>query len=239
MMRLKSALVVVNPTKPCAKLLASEVRRFLAANNIRVVKRAAGASMLITIGGDGTLLYNKSKFQLPIFAIGSERSSICQSTAKNWKVKLQRILARGFTTEKRMMLECKVDGRKVEDALNDVVIRSRNHRVITLKLNVGARHFSFCADGVLFSTPTGSTAYCYSCGGSELPRHARRYEVVAVAPYRRAFKPQVIQDSTACSVVVKTSNADLVFDGQFVRRVKAGSKIGIRKSRENVMLIRA
>ncbi len=239
MKRLRRALVIFNPKKPHAKELATEVSAFLRANGAEVVKHAEIADALIIVSGDGTLLYHKSKYRLPIFAIGSETSFICQATSKNWGGKLLRIIRDGFRTEKRMMLACEVNGKVVENALNEVVIRSRDHRVIDLEVSVGGKRFSFYADGILFSTPTGASAYCYSCGGSELPKHARRYEVVAIAPYRRLFKPMIVRDSAVSSATTKSSTADLVFDGQFIHRVKPGSKIRVYKSRQTVELIRA
>lgn len=239
MKRLKRALVIFNPKKPHAKGLAAEVRAFLRANGAEVVEDARAADAVIIVSGDGTLLYHKARYRLPIFAIGSKTSFICQATSENWEGKLLRIILDGFSTEQRMMLACEVNGKVVENALNEVVIRSRDHRVISIHVEAGGRRFDFYADGVLFSTPTGSSAYCYSCGGRELPKHSRKYEVVAIAPYRRLFKPMVVADTAVSSASTASPNADLVFDGQFIHRVKPGSKIRVYRSRQAVELVRA
>jgi len=238
MRQLKSAILIYNPTKPHAKALAGEVRRFLTTHGARVVREEKSADALITVSGDGTLLYHKSRYNLPIFAIGNENSAICQAKADNWKRMLSRILQRGFTTERRGMLSCEAGGKVVEDALNEVVIRSRDHRVIDILLGVNGKKFKFLADGVLFSTPTGSTAYCYSCGGRKLPVHARKYEAVAIAPYRRAFRPMVLKDSAICAASTQSRAADLVFDGQFIHRMSPGSRIRVFKSRRAIHLIK-
>lgn len=238
-MKLNAAKIVWNPKKPKAKIIAREVGRFLSARGIRVVAQPSKADLLIIVGGDGTLLYNKGFFRLPIFAIGSRRSFICQATAENWKKKLGRIINKGFTVEKRMMLACEVSGKVLENALNEVVIRSRNHRVIDMHLQIGRRRADFLADGVLFSTPTGSSAYCYSCGGKELPKNAGKYAVVAIAPYRRAFKPTVVSDSAECSAYTESNSADLVFDGQFIHKIRPRAKVRIRKSKRFTELVRA
>jgi len=234
----RRVLIVPNPRKPDAKRLAVEVRRLVERAGISVAGGAAGADLLIIVGGDGTLLYNKGMYSLPIFAIGSKRSFICQATRENWRAKLGKVL-RGFTVERRMMLACIVRGKAVEHALNEVVIRSRDHRVIDIHVRIGGRQSEFYADGILFSTPTGSSAYCYSCGGRELPRHARRYEIVAIAPYRRRFKPVVVPDSAACAAWTMSRSADLVFDGQFIHHMAPGTRMAIRRSKRTVELVRA
>jgi NAD+ kinase len=127
----------------------------------------------------------------------------------------------------------------MEDALNEIVVHSRNHRVVDIELLVGRRRFAFYADGVMFSTPTGSSAYCYSCGGRELPKHARKYEIVAIAPYRRAFTYAIVPDSVTASAVVKSNNADLISDGQFIHHLKAGSIIKVWKSSRAIELVKA
>lgn len=236
---MKVAKIVWNPKKPQAKIIAKEVARFLSANGVRVADSPSVADLLIIVGGDGTLLYNKGHYNLPIFAIGSRRSFICQATAENWKEKLRKVLRKGFTVERRMMLACEAGGKVLENALNEVVVRSRNHRVIDVHLQFGKRRADFYADGVLFSTPTGSSAYCYSCGGKELPKHARKYAIVAIAPYRRAFKPAIAPDSVACNVWTGSRSADLVFDGQFIHKIRPRARIRIRKSTRFTELVRA
>lgn len=224
-MKFKTATVVANPKKEVAEELKLEVAEFLRKKGIEVVR---SGEILITIGGDGTMLYSKDKFNQPIFGIGSDRSMICQAKFKNWRKKLGDLL-KSYRIDYRMMLVCGIGGRKYKKALNEVVIRSRDHRVIELTLLVGNKKYTFKADGVIFSTPTGSTSYAYSSGGPELNKKARKYVVVAIAPYRRAFKPLVVSDKTKCIACLRDGNADLVTDGQFIHPVEVGEKIRIEK----------
>jgi len=238
MRKASKIFVVFNPKKPNARELAQEVRGLINSSSASVVDNPKNADLLVIIGGDGTLLYNKLKYNLPIFAIGSEKSFICQSHAGNWREKLARILSNGYKVEKRMMLSCSVDDVYIEDALNEVAIHTRNHRVIDIELLIGEKKFAFYADGVIFSTPTGSTAYCYSSGGSELSKHARKYEIVAIAPYRRAFTHVSVPDSMVAAAIVKSDNADLVFDGQYIHHVKSGSVVKVWKSSRYLELVK-
>ncbi|MEM3555504.1 MAG: NAD(+)/NADH kinase [Candidatus Micrarchaeia archaeon] len=232
-MKVMSAFVVANPEKEWAVKLKREVEAFLIQRGVRVEE----GQVLITIGGDGTLLYNKNKYNKPVFGIGNERSFICQSNYKNWREILERLLKRN-KIERRSMLECRSAGKRYENALNEVCIRSRDHRLVELILFFNGKKATFRADGVLFSTPTGSTAYAYSCGAPELPPNAKKYEVVPIAPYRRSFKPVVLPNSAKCTVVVKKGNADLVIDGQFIHHIKTNSKIAVEVSRKHFSLLK-
>lgn len=238
-MRLASARIICNPKKPQAKALARKVTEFLAGKGVRIEGRGPAPSILITIGGDGTLLYNKFASTAPIFAIGTSKSFICQSKGKDWKQMLSAIARSGFRVEKRAMLECVVSGKAAGDALNDIALKSGNHRVIHVGIACGKMKARFYADGVLFSTPTGSSAYCYSCGGKQLPPLSKKYEITGIAPHRRAFKPLVVPGSSQCLAWTESSGAVLVLDGQRILRAPPGEKIRIRKSRKHILLVRA
>lgn len=232
-MKIRSASIAANPKKGWAVRLENEVERFLIERGVEVRR---GGDMLITIGGDGTLLYNKICGK-PVFGIGNERSFICQSNLKNWRSILSKALRRN-RVERRSMLQCRSGGRRYEDALNEVCIRSRDHRLIELLLFLNNKKTIFRADGVLLSTPTGSTAYAYSCGAPELRPTARKYEVVPIAPYRRQFKPTVVPDSTTCEVELLKGNADLVIDGQFIHHIKLNSRIRVELSKNRFLLLK-
>jgi len=232
-MKIRSAFVVPNPRKQRAVKLKSEVERFLRQHGIKV---KYGGDVLITIGGDGTMLYNKGRYSQPIFGIGSDRSVICQSTFKNWRGIVSKVLRRN-RIEWRSMLQCRISGKTYEDALNELCVLSRNHRVIKISLSFLGKKKVFRADGVLFSTPTGSTAYAYSAGARKLPPHIRKYEIVPVNSYMREFKPVVVPDSTECEVKALEGNADLVVDGQFIHHLRLNSTVKVRKSPRKLGLI--
>ncbi len=210
----KSAVVIANPKKREAEKLLEEVKKFLTKKGVEVTEQ--DADIFIAIGGDGTILYNKGHFDKPIFGIGSKSSFLCQANEQDWREKLSVILG-GFRIQERLMLSSELEGKRLPDALNEVCVRNKEHRILVMKLGVDGKEYSFRADGVLFSTPTGSTAYSYSCGGSEMEVKERRYQIVAIAPYRREFAPAIVPESAECSLVVQSEcDADVVIDGQYV-----------------------
>jgi len=220
-MKLLSATIATNPKKRISKVIAKQVEKFLKKHKVKIIPAktpfSSAGHILITVGGDGTILYNKNRYSLPIFAIGSKSSFICQAIGSTWKWKLLPIIKNGYTIEKRTMLSAKLNGKMLPDALNEFVIRSREHRVIRLHLQYGKKSSSFRADGLIFSTGTGSHAYAYSAGGREMPNLSRSYQVVPICPYRREFSHVMLSPSVHCKLKIEPScRADAVSDGQFL-----------------------
>ncbi len=227
-----------NPLKAHAQKLREEMSIYLRARGVRVTSPGQ-AQVLITIGGDGTILFNKNRYKRPVWAIGSDTSFVCQSNKKRWKKELEPLLLHGFGTEKRLMLFSKLNGRKLPDALNEVVVRSQYHRVLELELSIGRRRMKFMADGLIFSTPTGSSAYAYSAGGREMKPTARRWQIVPIAPYRRLFKPVSLGVHEVCRVkVVGDVKADAVVDGQMHKPIRGGSELLVRVSSRDFEFVR-
>jgi NAD+ kinase len=237
MAMVESATVLFNPKKREGAGMKREVEKFLLQHGVKLREKG---EMVIAIGGDGTILYNKRYYDRPIFGIGGELSFLCQATMKNWRGRLGRVL-KGYRTDKRMMLASELDGKRLPDALNEVCIRRRMHRVLRMKLAVAGRRYALGADGVIFSTPTGSTAYAYSCGGKELQPHARRYGIAAIAPLRRGFKPLVVGENMVSRLLVEEGgeNTDVIIDGQLVFPMKKRSRVKVYKSGEIVRFVRA
>jgi len=236
-LKFDSAVVVANPYKKNTSKTKREVEKFLRGHGVKISKKG---KVLITIGGDGTLLYNKDIYDKPIFGIGGRDSFICQAKFWNWRKKLAKLLE-GFEFEERSMLSCSVKGKKFENALNEVCLRSISYRLLELELVAGEKKHEFGADGMIFSTPTGSTAYAYSCGGVELPVHAKKYEAVAIAPYRRKFSHILIPENTKSILKVKgTDKPQLIIDGQrkHVHYLPKQCVLTVSKSSRKVRLVK-
>jgi len=219
-MKVTRAIVFANRKKPQAASLRREVEKFLLARGVALSQKKP--QLVITIGGDGTVLYHKRHYGVPYFAIGSNTSFICQATFASWRAKLPRALA-SLKSEKRLMLSCSIGGKTMPPSLNEIGIRNPEPRVLSLHLEVGghaprSRHFAFRADGLLFCTPTGSPAYCYSCGGKQMKKDGARYQAVAIAPFRRAFSPLILAKSARCTLRLSgPERAQFFIDGHLFR----------------------
>lgn len=227
-MLVKRAAVFANRKKPQTAALRREVENFLLAHGVSLTARTP--QLVITIGGDGTVLYHKRHYGVPYFAIGSNTSFICQATFANWRKKLARALS-NLCTEKRLMLSCSIDGKRMPFSLNEIGIRNPEPRVLSLHLASGKKHYAFRADGLLFCTATGSPAYCYSCGGKQMSRRATCYQAVAISPFRRTFAPLVLSRGARCTLRLSgPERAQFFIDGHLFRSFAAKNTLRVQAS---------
>ncbi len=224
------AKIVYNKTKKWAAKSAKEVQSFLRTKKVKTVNK--GADFTIVIGGDGTMLYHKKKLEGAVLGIGSKKSYVCQCRKENWKGKLSRFLKKP-RYEERITLSVSVGGRKKDSAVNDVALLSPDHGMLPVKVTVDGNSCKMEGDGILVATPTGSTAYCYSCGGAMMEGALDALQIVSVASHRRMFDPLVVLGSRRITLVSGTP-AHLVVDGQRTMKLKAGAKVLLQANRERM-----
>jgi len=236
MANISRAFVVANRRKPTAVRIKKEVERFLLAKGIAL--SASSPQLIITVGGDGTVLFSKKHYGIPYFAIGSRTSFICQATFADWKRKLPRVL-HTLRTEKRLLLGCSINSRRLPLALNEIGIRNPEPRILSIHIAAGKKHYAFRADGIIFSTPTGSPAYCYSCGGKQMRRTDSSYQAVAISPFRRIFKPLIIPSSRACTLRISgPERAQLFIDGQVFGIFTEKNTLRIKGSKKKFLFVK-
>ncbi len=237
MAMVRRAFVIANEKKPAARAIKKEAWKFLSAQGVRIT--ASSPQLVITVGGDGTVLFSKKYYGTPFFAIGSSTSFICQAKFSDWRAKLLPAL-RNLRTERRLLLSAAINGQALPLALNEVGVRNPEPRVISLHLAAGKRHAAFRADGILFSTPTGSPAYCYSCGGKQMEKTAGNYQAVAIAPFRRLFPPSVFPSGTACTLRISGHEKPEIFvDGQVVGALREKDTLVVRESKTKFLFAKA
>ena len=235
-MRMRSALVVANPKKPRALKLERQVEDFLLERGVKLKKNA---DALVTIGGDGTILYNKQFFKQPVFGIGGVHSGICQAKESDWREKLGKAVER-FEVEELAMLSCVLNGKKLEDALNEYAVKTAGKRILEFELTVLGKTVSFKADGLIASTPTGSTGYSYSCGGEVVSKKAREYLLTPIAPCRREFQGMILSDRISSELrVFSECPAHVVVDGQFEHSLNERTNmLSFKKSRRKLKFVK-
>lgn len=234
-MRIK---VIANPKKDWAKSLSREISAYLSKGGKHTIVKQ-GADATICIGGDGTILYanHKDRLEGAILGIGSDKSYICQIHRNEWQNSLVRILE-SRSMIRIMTLEGEVGGRSYR-AINDLVVHATKYRVVELELGIGMegagsiQKSSFEGDGVIFSSSVGSTGYAYSAGGSRHSPVERSIVVVPICPYKRTFAPKTVDENTGSSLTVGRDCAFIV-DGVFVRNLKAGEKLSVKKGKDMI-----
>ncbi len=219
------AKILHNKTKDWAAKAAKEVSTFLKSAKVQEVSK--GADFTIVIGGDGTILYYKNELEGAIFGIGSGLSHICQSHADTWRPRLESFL-RNPRAEERTLLSVSMGGKEIAFAINDAAFLSRDHNMLHVSMAIEGSTTSFPGDGLIVSTPTGSTAYAYSAGGPTLDESLDAIELVPLAPFKRSFSPLVI--SAQREIQVSTEEpCHLLIDGQQLFQLKETTAVTIRK----------
>jgi len=224
------AKILYNRKKDWAVKTAKEVSAFLKSAKVQEVPK--GADLTIVIGGDGTILYNKNELEGAIFGIGSDLSHICQSHADTWKPRLQSFL-KNPRAEERILLSVSLDGKEIAFAINDAAFLSRDHNMLHLSIGIGGDERTFPGDGIIISTPTGSTAYAYSAGGVAMDESLEAFELVPLAPFKRAFDPLVISAQREIRVITEEP-CHLLIDGQQLFQLKEKTPVTIRKHKRKL-----
>lgn len=229
------AKLLHNKTKDWAVKTAKEVSSFLKSAKVQEVEK--GADFTIVIGGDGTILYHKSALEGAIFGIGSSRSHVCQSREENWKARLQSFL-QNPRAEERILLSVSMGGSEIAFAINDAAFLSRDHNMLNVSIDISGSSCSFPGDGLIVSTPTGSTAYAYSAGGAAMDESLEAIQLVPLAPYKRSFDPLVLSAQREIKISAEEP-CHLLIDGQQLVQLKERTPVTIRKHKRKIAFAEA
>ena len=207
------------------------------------------ADVIITIGGDGTIIrYAKAaaKYNKPVLGINAGRMGYLANLEQNELELISKLKGGNYFTERRMMLSVNVveNGQTVGEytALNDAVITSGFiSRIIDFSANVAGDSISYRADGIIISTPTGSTAYSMSAGGPIIDPLMQSMCITPICSHSLAAKPILMSANSTIKLKAfskKRTEIFLTVDGRKVCSVKPYTEIYIKKSPEFVQLIR-
>lgn len=207
------------------------------------------ADVIITIGGDGTIIrFAKRAAQdhKPVLGINAGRMGYLANLEQNELSLIKKLKSKDYFTERRMMLSVNVmeNGKSLGEytALNDVVITSGYiSRIIDVSASVLGDSISYRADGLIVSTPTGSTAYSMSAGGPIIDPLMQSMCITPICSHSLAAKPILMGANATIRLKAfskKRTDIYLTIDGRKVCSVKPHTEIFIKKSENFVQLIR-
>ena len=261
--------IVVKPNKPEAISLAKELIGWLGQRNIRVYLDASIAStvnhslscpreeisqwvdLLIVLGGDGTLLSAVRYLQgekVPILGVNlGGLGFLTEITLEELYPVLERTLEGKIETEKRMKLSATVirQGKKEGEytILNDVVIsKSVLARIIHLRNSVNGIYVTtYRGDGVIISTPTGSTAYSLAAGGPIVYPSMDSVLITPICPHTLTNRPLLIPERATVEFTLETEESDvrLTLDGQVGYALLPFDRVVITKAKNHVFFIKS
>lgn len=207
------------------------------------------ADVIITVGGDGTIMRYAKRAALdnkPVLSINAGRMGYLADIEQNELSLISKLISGYYRIENRMMLDVAVyeNGNLVGNysALNDAVITSGFiSRIIDISVAVENDAINYRADGLIVSTPTGSTAYSMSAGGPIIDPATENICITPICSHSLSAKPILMSANTTLllkSFSKKRAEIYLTVDGRKVANVKPFSEIRITKSQNTVKLIR-
>ena len=209
-----------------------------------------GADLMVTFGGDGTILHLAKLAalnKLPVLGINMGGLGFIAELEAGELDTLRKLKDWDFETESRMMLDVSVirDGKQIYTnlGLNDAVIREGPiSHVIHLKISSDGRHLADIAgDGVIISTPTGSTAYSLSAGGPVVEPVAQTMVVCPICTHNMRFSSYVLSPEHVLTVELERNGRKPVYlfvDESRAFPLKADDQVLVRRSKYAMKLVR-
>ena len=206
--------------------------------------------IIIVLGGDGTLLNiarQSAPYNVPLFGVNlGYLGFLTEVEANNLYPALEDLISGEYEIEKRMMLVATVekDGMELEKsiALNDVgITKGPFSRIISLGIYINDSFVDlYSADGVIISSPTGSTAYSLSAGGPIVSPDLEVLIITPICPHVLHSRPIVISNNDIVKIEVCLNNTEvmLTLDGQQGYKVKSGDIVTVRQSKYYTNLIK-
>jgi NAD+ kinase len=198
--------------------------------------RRKGAEFIISIGGDGTVLRGIQKMDDPLPVLGINMGTIgflVDVAPENALEVIDNVLS-GFEVEERSRLSIKINEEKLPPAANEVVIITASPaKMLSYKIFVDkSRLEELRADGVVFATSMGSTAYAMSAGGPIVDPHVDGTVIVPLAPFKLSSRPWVVPAKSEIRVelTLPKKEAVIVIDGQYSRKISESDTILITKA---------
>jgi len=204
------------------------------------------ADLVIVMGGDGTMLSVARALQessIPLVGVNRGHFGfLTDLRAEEMLLSIDAILAGNYQSESRMMLSASVtrNGKVIlhDRAFNDIVLKS-GLRLIELDVRIDDKFVhQQRADGLIVSTPTGTTAYSLSAGGPILHPSLEAIALVPICPHTLSNRPLALSSASSIEVtVVQMDEAQISFDGQAHLALALGDSIQIARAKENVTLL--
>lgn len=223
--------MTANINVPDAKRLAEQVRDLLQGNELMMENHIASVlgeqgmpiedmkvDFMVTIGGDGTILRALMKNDAPIFGINAGDLGFLTEVQEDLVEEgIERILRGEYTIEERSKLRTDFQGERMKDATNEVVVHTahiaklRHFRVLVDdELAIDVR-----ADGIIVSTPTGSTCYSMSVGAPILDPRLKALVISPMAPFKFGGRPTVVPATSDIHIeIMRPKPCVIVVDGQ-------------------------
>lgn len=204
---------------------------------------AYDTKFIISYGGDGTLLHSIEKFReydIPILGVNSGRLGFLASVPReDAEAALQSLIRGDYTLEQRSLMAVESAGLTTY-VFNEFTLQKSSFSMINVKLLINGEYVAnYMSDGLIVSSPSGSTAYSMSVGGAIIAPDCNCYIINPIAPHNLNMRPIIISDTSVLELSAE-SRDDIVLatmDNRW-QNVPCGQKFIVRKSSYNVRFIK-
>ncbi|OGF44231.1 MAG: hypothetical protein A2452_05490 [Candidatus Firestonebacteria bacterium RIFOXYC2_FULL_39_67] len=261
---MQTVFLKINAGRPGIKKVTLALVRWLESKGLKVVLDSSAAKIIgrktinidlslidlfIALGGDGTLLAlvrEARPTNAPFIGINAGMLGfLTEIKLKDMKPALNKVLKGDYEIDERISLETEVEGLngKIKSmySLNDTVISALKGRLITMDVHVNEEYLnSYRADGIIISTPTGSTAYSLSAGGPIVSPKLNGIIITPICPHMLSNRPIIVPDDSVLKIFVKAKGGNAVkvtADGQMECLIAEETPIIIRKTGVPVKLV--
>lgn len=202
----------------------------------------SGADVAVVVGGDGTILRTIQQLdhQVPVLGVNWGGVGFLADLEPEEALAFVRTLPEGFSVEERMRIAIYKDGTCLGNALNEaMIVTARPAKMLRIAIKIdGIVAEEFRADGLLISTPTGSTAYAMSAGGPIVDPVVQGFLLVPLAPYMLSSRPHLISSNRRLEVRLESSKkANLAIDGQQTFELEQSSTLEVRRSEKPALFV--
>ena len=207
----------------------------------------ARCDMLISLGGDGTILRlarQVAEKGTPLLGVNlGKLGFLAEVSVEDLDACLTEVLKGDYFVVERMMLQATIHkNSKTYNALNDIVVdKFGSSRVLNFETHVNGEYLAtFTADGIILSTPTGSTAYAMANGGPIVTPHNRAITISPICPHSLTARPVIVPDDSVIRIKVVSSEnkVHVTADGQDEVLVRPPTEIRIKRSPFSARLVK-
>ncbi len=260
---IKKIGVVLRPSTPELKDSYKKLKKIFKSHDIEVFLEKNSAQMigesgeefetickscdcLVSFGGDGTLISTVRKsfdFDIPILGVhAGNLGFLADLSLDELDDFVQKIIKHRYRVDERAVLEATViknDKEVKYYAFNDIVLtRTRVSNMIHIETLIDSRSFNtYYGDGVIVSTPTGSTAYNLSAGGPVLFPMSNVFALTPICPHSLTQRPIVLPGKFAIEMRTSEERALIIIDGQDMHELELGESVHIKLAAKTVKLI--
>lgn len=200
--------------------------------------KESDVNFLISLGGDGTILrviHKHPHLIAPIIGINlGGLGFMAEVPIEHIHRSLDEILEQRFSIDERIVMEGRIPGNLTCFAVNELVVhRARNLCLVDLQINVGGTYLNtFSADGLIISTPNGSTAYSLAAGGPILTPDLKALVITPICPHTITNRPIVISSSNEIEVTYLShyEPIEIAYDGFPLHTISTGESLVVKLS---------